>query len=245
MPLEWIKGLLGLGKPAVTPGEPRSFPSGVVTAEEGRRRQLAAFGEAGSVLAGVRWAASMSLFTSLRSLEHHGEMFRGDPTEAPMYGDPSEGIWVPVVSYEGVGLRAPEEGTMWTPIGEQVTADGGDLLPFLLAFRRIVESDLAVPEKLAAIESLCESTAENRGVAQKIRASRDSGQRLGGEDFARKFLAKALEEIPGLGPATALRLFDAGFHTVADLAEASDADLLKVPKVGPAVVSKIRQHQPA
>jgi predicted flap endonuclease-1-like 5' DNA nuclease len=244
MPLEWIKGLLGLGKPAVTPGEPRSFPSGVVTAEEGRRRQLAAFGEAGSVLAGVRWAASMSLFTSLRSLEHHGEMFRGDPTEAPMYGNPSEGIWVSVVDWERLGITPPDPGTMATVIG-QLPTDGGDLLPFLLAFRKIVESDLTVPEKLAAIEALCDSTPEHRTVAQKIRESRDSGQRLGGESFARKFFAKALEEIPGLGPATALRLFDAGFHTVADLAEASDADLLKVPKVGPAVVSKIRQHQPA
>lgn len=208
--------------------------------EAGRRRQLESYSKL-NVASRVQWTATMSLHTPLRSLERHGEIFEGDPRDAPMYGDAAEGTWVPVVDWKRLGLEPPDPGEMWSVVG-QIPTDGGDFLPFLLRFRRIVESGETVAEKLDRIESLCDSRSEFRQIALKIAESGDAGQRVGGTDFATKFFAQRLEEIPGLGPGTALRLFVAGFHTLEDLETASDEGLLQVRGVGATLVKKIRAH---
>lgn len=209
------------------------------TAEEGRRRQLETFSETEG-LAGLQWAATMSLKTPLRSLERHGEIYRGDPLAAPTYGGPAEGTWVPVVDWEAVGLDSPPAGTMWSVIGT-IPQDGGDFLPFLLEFRRIVESQDPVPTMLERIDALCDSRPEFQKIAQRIVESGDAGQHIGGPNFARKFFAQRLEEIPGIGPGIARRLFDAGFHTLSDLATATEEELRQVQGVGQALAGELRK----
>ena len=211
-----------------------------LSAEEGRQRQLRAYAGA-DVLAGVQWMATMSLHTPLRSLQRHGDVFRGDPREAPMYGTAAEGTWVPLIDWDSVGLPAPDPGEMWSVVGK-VPSDGGAFLAFLLRFRAIVESDLAIDQQLEQIGALCASSAEFRAIAKRIAESRDAGQSIGGADFAKKFFAQRFQDIPGIGPDTALRLFNAGFRTWDDLAAASDADLEAVHGVGPSLITKIRTH---
>lgn len=181
------------------------------------------------VLAGVRFIATMSLNTPLRALQRHGEVFRGPPSRAPVYGDMAQGTWSPVVDWRSTGLTPPSPSTMASVIG-QIPTDGGDLLPFLIEFRLIVESGNPIDVQLQQIDDLVKSRGAYRSIVRK----------LGGKNFARKWFASKLTAVPGVGPKTAWNLFAAGYRTLEELGQASEAGLRAVPGIGPGAARKIR-----
>lgn len=181
------------------------------------------------ILKGLRFCATMSLDTPLDVLEHHGEMFEGLPSRAPMYGGPAEGMWIPEVDWSSVGASPPPEGKMASVVGP-IPTDGGGFLKFLKDFRSIVESDAPVPERLSEIRSLTRQNSTYREFGRKL-----------GDDFAEEWFAARFTEIPGVGAKTALNLFRAGFHTPDDLANASVEDLTSVTGVGRKTAETIRE----
>lgn len=184
-----------------------------------------------NVMAGIEFAATLSLDTPLSVLQRHGEVHEGPPSERPDYGDMSQGVWVPIVDWESVGLEPPEDGMMASAIG-QVPTDGGALLPFLLEFRRIVEGSGSVKEQLSAIRRLRNSSPEYKRICRQF-----------GTNFPKAWFAQQLKAIPGVGEKTALALFEAGFHDQDMIRSAADTALLTVAGVGPGLLKKIRSHQ--
>jgi len=140
-------------------GAHASTASEPLTAEEGRRSQLAAYSAPSDVLAGVRWSATMSPKTPLSSLLRHGEVFSGDPQRAPEYGSAADGIWVPEVDWDSVGLSPPSAGAMVSAIGP-IPSDGGAFLPFLISFREIVEGSGPVESKIKRVREMCATSAQ-------------------------------------------------------------------------------------
>ena len=58
----------------------------------------------------------------------------------------------------------------------------------------------------------------------------------------RERVMKAFSELPGIGPATAQALWEAGFTSKAKLRGASEEELAKIKGLGPASVKKIQTH---
>lgn len=182
------------------------------------------------VLVGLQFVATLSLDTPHHVLEHHGEVHHGLPSTAPRYGEASDGIWVPIVNWAGLGISPPDEGTMASSIGP-VPTDGGDLLAFLIEFRQVVESNKPIKEKLRHIDGFSKSTPEYQQIRRRL-----------GVGFAKAWFAEQLTVVPGIGPKAANALFDAGFQELEALRSASDAALLGVAGVGSATVKKIRAY---
>lgn len=181
------------------------------------------------LLKGLRFCATLRLDTPLAILRHHGELYEGPVDEAPAYGGPAEGTWVPEVDWDRVGLTPPPDGTMWTPVG-QVPPDGGEVLPFLKRFREVVESGGTTDEKLDALTRMMRSSPEVR----------DLGTRFD-EDFPESWFWKQLQVVPGVGLNAARKLFDAGFRDLDALESAEPESLKAVRGVGPKIVDQIQR----
>jgi hypothetical protein len=182
----------------------------------------------------------MSLRTPLSSLARHGEVFKGDPERAPVYGTPADGIWVPEVDWSSVGVPPPPDGSMASEIGP-IPADGGAFLPFLKRFREIVEGEGSVESKIKRIREMCSSSASFSELAGRLH---ENSRRMSGDAHLRfpdNFFARELEAVPGIGSTLAARLFRAGFRSVEDLGAASDDALLAVDGLGPKALKNIRE----
>lgn len=130
-----------------------------------------------SVLRGWRFFATLQLRTPLCALIHHGEVVEGVDTELPSYGPSWAGIWTPELKSwdEILGLKPGTlnlskipKGTMASEIG-QVPTDGGDLLPFLIAYRTILESEGSVDERLRRVKALLDAP-EHQELVTKLGA---------------------------------------------------------------------------
>lgn len=184
----------------------------------------------GDVLRAMRFSATLSWETPLSVLQHHAEVFTGLPDQLPQYGDLSEGVWLPEVDYSGLGLDAPDEGTMATAIGP-VAADGGHFLPFLKKFRAVVESGGSEEEQFSRLRTLARSDPEYRKIARRLDPKFPSG-----------WFAARLQEIPGFGQITARKFVEAGVLSLDHIRRTSDEKLLKVDGVGIKAVERIRAY---
>lgn len=162
-------------------------------------------------------------------LERHGELFQGDFEHVPSYGGPAEGIWVPEVDFERVGLPPPPTGEMWTPVGS-VPSDGGKVLPFLKEFRRVVEGTGTSAEKLARVKSMMDSDPGFEAIGKRFAS-----------EFPESWFYSRLALIPGIGPKIARNLFRAGIHDADALKSAHPDAILDVPGVGPKTVDSIKR----
>jgi hypothetical protein len=98
--------------------------------------------------------ASLQICTPLEVLEHHGELFTGPPSATPRYGTEAGGIWLP--TFPGMSWMEPrlEEQPEPTHDSDVGPVRASEYLPFLRDFRRIVEQEASVEQKLAALEGL-------------------------------------------------------------------------------------------
>ena len=182
----------------------------------------------------------MSLRTPLSSLTRHGEVFRGDPELAPVYGTPADGIWVPEVDWKSLGLPSPPDGSMASEIGP-IPTDGGAFLPFLKRFRQIVEGEGSVDSKIKRIREMCSSSASFSELVARLQESLRPRRGDAHLPFPESFFARELEAVPGIGPTLAARLFRHGFRSVHDLGAASDDALLAVDGLRAKALENIRK----
>lgn len=185
------------------------------------------------IVKGMRFCATLQLRTPLIALERHGEV-RPVDSELPSYGPTWAGIWVAVVKplneilRDGgskLRVRDFQPSTMasqWGPI----PSDGGDLLPTLIAYRRIVESDQTFAAKAIAL--------------RELQVSSEAAAKYLPLDIERRWAAEAIDEALAIGPVLAARLVDAGFVDVATVRASPDEALLDVRGLGPNRLAAIR-----
>lgn len=222
---DWIRKLLGA--PAARPPAATDVARSVsFTGDE-------FYGANSDILDGVQFSATLQVHTPLWILEHHGEVFRGPPSQAPDYGGQAHGIWLPKTKGE-LGDVLQQGATHASDAGPVAPAD---YLPFLKAFRAIVEGPGDEMEKIRLLRQMPkESPAFNR-FWSKLTAYYP--------DFPESFFYLRLTELEGVGPTTAKRLFEVGIRSIEDVHAATDADLLAVRGVGKALVARIRSAGPS
>lgn len=179
------------------------------------------------VLIGYKFSATLQLSTPLEVLKHHGEIHKGPPSQAPVYGCQEHGIWVPEVDPE-YNLLAHLEGEYASDIGPITDSE---YLPFLIKFREIYEGQLTVSEKLNRIDNLL-SEPTHSSVASKIKKSKP--------DFPHSMISMELTEIDGIGKRAATILYQSGYTSIEELHSASDSELLSIKGIGKETLKKIR-----
>ena len=182
------------------------------------------------VVGGMRFIATLKVTTPLGVLCHHGERFQGPPSETPIYGDQSQGIWIPYTkTWREIGIDIPEfrAGTAASDAGP-VKPD--EYLPFLVEFRTIFESGNPDEEKLEQLTALG-TKAAYRDFWQKLRANRP--------DFPLSMFFYPLCDLGGVGRVTARNLYEAGFRTKDQVLASTPAVLTRVKGIGPALAARI------
>lgn len=216
--LSWLKNVFGRPAPAST--EAAAF-----VPETDDQFHLAN----ADILDGVQFSVTLQVRTPLAILQHHGEIFRGLPSRAPVYGTGADGIWIPHLIDEDTYDVLRQGQTHASDVG---SVEAGRYLPFLKAFRRIVESGLPHEEQLQLLSSIPTASADFRKFWNQLE--------INYPDFPHSFFYMALTELPGVGRVTAKRLYEAGFVTPSQVLAASDAELAAIPKIGLSLIGKMR-----
>lgn len=186
------------------------------------------------IVDGVEFHATLQLRTPYHILERHGEVFKGPPSKAPQYGDSSHGIWL--VKLKSWGVAEMDELSAKSPYASDigpVIAD--EYLPFLKAFRQIVETDDSVAEKLAQLDLLATRSENFKEIFTRLNHSY--------ENFPASYFYGQLAELPGIGIKSAKRLFEMGFHTKDAVQSATVETLLSVPGIGKKTIEKLKAKQ--
>jgi hypothetical protein len=137
------------------------------------------------ILDGVRFIATLQLRIPLRVLEHHGEIFRGPPSQAPVYGDAGEGMWIPHLRHSVFDdLGFPRQHA--SDVGN---VDPDKYIPFLIAFRTIVEGNDSHDLKIKQIHDLRKHSPEFAGFWKTLKKNY--------HDFPHSFFYFRFTEIPG------------------------------------------------
>lgn len=219
--MNWFKRILGRNSPDSPPEKSSGWDE--------------SFSANSDVLEGVEFQATLQLRTPLCVIEHHGEIFLGPPSEAPRYGTKAQGIWVlRTKSFRDLGLDI-DDFSSGQHASELGYVDAGEFLPFLKAFRQIVESTEPVTEKISQIESLGSRSAKFEEFLSRLKSS--------SQDFPDSFFYSELAELPGIGIKSAKALFEAGFHSKAALQSASEGALAEVPGLGKKTIEKLKKSE--
>lgn len=180
---------------------------------------------------GLQFCATLRIRTPLAVLQHHGEEFSGPPSAAPKYGSTADGIWTYTTkSWAELGIDAPEfpELSQAADIGPMIASE---YLPFLLAFREIVETDMPHDAKISRLEVLGQSSESFRRIYAKLQSSY--------EDFPLSFFYSPFAELPGVGRKMAKKLYEAGFRSVDEITRSNMDRLSQIPGMGPSTIKKL------
>lgn len=119
------------------------------------------------VIKGFRFCATYQIRTPLSVLIHDGETFSGPPSKVPQYGTMADGIWIPeTITWRELGIDIDE-------MPREVASDVGpvnpsEYMPFLIGFRKIVEGNTEVEEKIELIHNLCNQNDKYRKYCKLI-----------------------------------------------------------------------------
>jgi hypothetical protein len=185
----------------------------------------------GVVASGCWYWANVSLKTPLEALRRHGEHFPGTASNAPVIAGGNHGAWLGrAKTWREMGINVPElVSTTASPIGPVAPAE---VIPFLIAFREIVESDLNQKTKIAQLRELRKHPLHGPYWKRFAKAY---------QDFPHSFFYLPLTQLPGVGQKTAKALYEAGFHTPSAIGAASLEELSLVPGLGKATASKLQR----
>lgn len=181
--------------------------------------------------------ATMQVRTPLSVLNHHGERFSGSPSRAPKYGSEADGYWsYELTTWQELGIDIPELPEV------EGAADVGPIkaseyLPFLIEFRKIVETHDSVDNKIAKIKKLGNKNNLFKHFIKKL----NEFYKYKG-DFPNSFFYNQFADIPGIGNKSAKLLFKAGIKSFDDLKNADDTIILSIPGIGPVALKKIRKY---
>jgi hypothetical protein len=173
----------------------------------------------------VAWIYDVALWldTDLEALKHHGKRVEGDAIRIE-YG--RGGRWLP--QYDGI-RSGYGDGYTTSSIGGTVSADGGDVLPFLIAYRTIIEDEKrTVRGRVEAVRELIDDPAYLRF------------SRVLDHDIPTRWVASRFCRKLNIGGGPAKALVDLGILDVEDLLELTEQDLKSMPGVGPKTQTAIR-----
>jgi len=186
------------------------------------------------IIEGWRFCATLQLRTPLCALEHHGQIVMGAHAELPNYGPASAGIWVPVLkdpkqlaANAGTKVCDLPVSMAASDIGP-IPADGGGYLPFLIAWKRIMESSEPAAALLAKLRQL-RASKEHAAYTCMI-----------GEWFEKELVLDSLVEECGVDVVVAERMYAAGLRDAEGVRQAPDAALLAVDGVDAPTLAKCR-----
>jgi len=208
--------------------------------------------ENSDVLEGFKLSATMLPKTPLAILKRHGECAKSIP-ESDKSLSPAHVIWLSQLKSEYAALSSG--GTMWSPVGH-VPEDGGDLLPYLIKVREIIEQPLSSPSEdvTEALTRLAKIKALVGGRAYKYD---ENYQLIENNDVIDYFpmvfvddkraLDLILDEIGapsrhGLTVNHVLELHAKGCNSIMSMLEAPDDVLLSLSGVGKKKLEAIRKN---
>jgi hypothetical protein len=182
------------------------------------------------VASGCWFRANVSLNTPLAVLHRHGEHFLGPVAGAPVIAGGQHGGWqVRMKTWRELGVDLPDlASAMASPIGP-VTPD--EVIPFLVAFREIVEANLDHRTHVAMLLELGQHAAHSP-YWQRFDQSH--------QDLPYSFFYFPLTALPGIGRKTAKSLYEAGIYTREDIGMAALGRLSAVRGIGRAKAEKLK-----
>lgn len=184
------------------------------------------------ILDGMQFSATLQIRTPLSVLKHHGELFKGPPSQAPIYGSQADGIWTfKTKMFRELGT-AVDEQSEYAHASDAGPIEPSRYLPFLIQFRSIVESSLSHDDKLAQLASLPKQSAQFKEIWRKLSAYYD--------DFPASFFYLPFSALPGVGRQLARRLYESGFRSTDEIVNASITQLTAVPGLGKVTAEKIK-----
>lgn len=176
------------------------------------------------ILGGMQFFATLHLSTPLDVLMRHGESFSGPPSRTPKYGTMADGIWVPKLRSSNNAFDYPHASDIG-PVSPSY------YLPFLLEFRRIVESSVPHQQILTQLRELPSHSDHFRDIWKRL-----SSTVYG---FPESFFYRQFTVLPGVGRKLAKDLYEAGYKSVGEITASSVEDLIKVRGLGKATAEKI------
>jgi hypothetical protein len=187
------------------------------------------------VLEGMKFHATLKIFTPLSVLKRHGEFFKGRPSSAPKYGSDRDGIWIyKTKTWSQLGIDLPELSAV-DSASDVGPVNPSDYLPFLIELRTIFESNTDDKDKIEKINLLKQKSQKYAHFWSKLEKFY--------EGFPEILFYKDFTTIPGIGLKMAKKLYGLGFLTLESVLNASKNDLSKVPGLGPSTIGKILNYK--
>ena len=131
----------------------------------------------------------------------------------------------------GLDLKEIEEGTSSSEIGY---VKASEYVPFLIEFRKIVESNMHIDDMILKLYKLANTNQIFKSFWDRHCVS-DS-------DFPHSFFYIQLTQIDGVGLKSAKLLYTNGFKNIKDLESIKDEEILKVKGIGKNLLLKIRKY---
>ena len=203
------------------------------TIEESQNNKVNTWNDNVDVIKGMEFCATMQLRTPLRVLLRHGEIHSNINTEPPKIAKEMwEGLWIhQIMTWREMGINIDEmsESTIASDIG-QVNEE--NYLPFLLAFRNIVELSEPIDSRIKKLREY-----PMVGDWQTYVESHD-----GIEKIINQLFPRFIDTIPKLNAATIAEFSTLNLNTATKIAMTSNEVLLNIKGVGQEKLKTLREY---
>lgn len=181
------------------------------------------------IIKGWQFCATLQLRTPLAVLKQHGRRVPLAPNGPPMITTEMwQGIWTYDTDDEFSMFDAL---SMSSDVGS-IPANGGDYLPFLIAFRTITEGSASPTDKQASIRDLLKQSGPGGTPYTKYHKAKE---------LIDEALPRTISLLPVSRPVRN-EIVASGLNTLAKVETASDRTLLAIDGLGPKSLAGIREY---
>ena len=180
------------------------------------------------IIKGWEFCATLQLRTPLAVLKQHGRRVPLVPEGPPLV---STEMWQGIWTYDlGDEFSISDARSMASEVGS-IHANGGDYLPFLIAFRTITEGSASVTDKEAGIRDLLKQLGPGGTPYAEYHKAKE---------LIDEVLPRSISLLPVSRPVRN-KIVAAGLTTLAKVEAASDKALLAIDGLGPKSLAGIRE----